>query len=152
MKARETKKQPNGDAGAPVVKAEQQLPEGDEAAKAIRELADLNEEVRRMQTQADAAHDDYKAAKDALAASQKALSDRLYALTHKPNLPLFNEAQAEADLERIQAQAESGETGVADEAQPPTALDGGEKAASVPAMTLGEAGVPSDTPADSEPF
>ena len=136
-----------------LTQTEREMPaDGDKALEALRTLADLNDQVRAAEVAEIKAKDAHDEAKTELKDAQKALSKKLWELTHKPNLPLFNAAQAEEDVSRIQEQADTGDTGVASEDSPASALEGGAEALVPPPLSV-QAPEGSETAVDpSEPF
>lgn len=141
-RAKKASAKPNGQEA--IKAAEREMPQGEEAVKALKVLADLNDAVKVLEANEAVAKDEYQEAKAAREAAQKELGEKLWQLTHKPNLPLFDPKQAEADLQQIQEAASA----------PPaeSVLEGGAAAATVPPLALPASDGAQDTLQDDQPF
>ena len=84
------------------LQAQRDIPQGDEAAEALRELAAMNDRVKRFETVEAEAKSYYQVARGDREEAQQALSERLWQLTHRSEMPLFDTQQADADLNRVQ--------------------------------------------------
>lgn len=77
--------------GKDVTPAAREMPTGDEAERALRVLADLNDRVKRLERIEADKKDAYQTAKADREAATEALLAKLWQVTHAADLPLLME-------------------------------------------------------------
>jgi hypothetical protein len=81
------------------------LPSADRAVEVLRELAELNDKAVALHVDFEHRRDDAKLAKEAWELAVKAVQERLQQATHPAPMPLFDQAEREADQAHMEAAA-----------------------------------------------